>query len=90
MKMKPEHLAILRAAVAPHDTIGHRAAYRAGNFPNADACKDKNMRYRWDCVYRSKLRIVARAAMPDDLVVYDYLNDDNIDTALRSFIAPLE
>lgn len=46
MKMKPEHLAILRAAVEPHDTIGHRAAYRAGNFPNADACKDKNMRYR--------------------------------------------
>lgn len=35
------------------------------------------MRYRWDLLYRSKFSI---------LHMYNYLNDDHIDTALKAIV----
>ena len=57
LKMKDADLARLRAAIEPLDKQEHRDRYLAGNFRNADACKDKDMRYRWDLLYASGLKI---------------------------------
>lgn len=80
MRMKPEHVADLKAAIQPYDTPERRARYIAGDFPRADTTRDKDMRYRWDLVY---------AAQYNCTIFYGYLNDDHIDTALRSIVPPL-
>lgn len=89
MKMTPEHLAIVRAAVAPLDTKERRAQYIAEQFPRASVCRDHNMRYRWDLLFESGLKIGDGVGM-SGLPLYSYLNDDHIDTALRTLVKPLE
>lgn len=75
MKIIPEHFNVLKQLVAPLDTPELRAAYVEKDL--------SDMRYRWDCLWRAKL--------PSGFVseLYKYLNDDHIDTALRSFIPSL-
>jgi hypothetical protein len=75
MKIKPEHLAHLRDAVAQHDTEFHRSRYAAAGLTT--------MRYQWDLVRHAGL-------MPwlcDTL--YQYLNDTHIQTALNRIVKPL-
>jgi hypothetical protein len=87
MKMKPEDLAELKAKVQPHDTPDMRAIYRSGKFPRAELVKDLNKRFRWDLFWMVPDRAWASLWTAR---VYDYCNDDHIDTALRSFIPSLE
>ncbi|CAN7647212.1 hypothetical protein LJR129_005036 [Acidovorax sp. LjRoot129] len=89
MKIRQEDLLALRNAVQPFDTVERRAAYAAGNFPRAELCKNRDMRYRWDLLYMSRLRIGDGAGMDGDLNLYSYLDDTHIDSALRSFIPAL-
>jgi len=89
LKIKPEHLQRLREALAPLDTEARRAPYRAGEIPRADAVTDIDKRYRWDLLYASGLKIGDGVGVPGDLELYGYLNDEHIDSALRSFIKPL-
>lgn len=89
LKITPDDLAALKAAVAPLDTAERRQAYIENNFPRADRTKDKDMRYRWDLLYASQLRIGDGVGMQGDLNLYAYLNSDHIDSALRSFVKPL-
>lgn len=89
MKIKPEHLAELKSAVARTDTSEKRAIYLEGSFPNADKVKDLNKRYRWDVLYASGLKIgdgVGTSGLP----LYGYLDDTHIDTALRSIVPDLK
>ena len=72
---KPEHLEHLRRIVTPHDT----EKARKGAIRRADS----DMRYRWDCLWAAK----QNQWVYDTL--YPYLNDDRIDTALRSIIPNL-
>ena len=88
MKMKPEHFEALRAAVAPLDTPTNRTLYINNGFPRAAECKDKNMRYRWDLLYASKLKIGDGVGM-SGLPLYQYLDSTHIDTALRAIVPPL-
>lgn len=90
LKIKPDDLAKLKAAVVPLDTPEARAMYRAGNFPRADRTKDKDMRYRWDLLHASGLKLGDGVGTQGDLNLYAYLNDEHIDSALRSFVPPLE
>lgn len=81
MKMQPDMLAAFTAAIRPLDVGTRRDAYRRGEFPRADATKDRDKRYRWDLAY---------AARVDFTAAYDAgLNDVHIDTALRSIVPPL-
>lgn len=89
MKIQTEHLNALHAAVAPLDTAENRAKYLAGTFPNADRCKDVDMRYRWDLLAASKLKIGDGAEMPG-LPLYSYIDDAHIDIALRSIVPALQ
>ena len=78
MKMQPEHVQVLRAAIQPLDTEERRELYRAHPL--------SNMRYRWDLLWA-----VSRS-LPDDFVcktLYAYLDDTHIDTALRTIVPPL-
>ena len=89
LKIKDADLVALQSALKPLDTPDRRAKYCKGDFPYADRCRDKDMRYRWDLMYASGLRFGDGRGMRGDLNLYAYLNDKHIDSALRSFIPPL-
>ena len=75
MKIKPEHLEVIREAIKPHNNDFHRSRYKAAGH--------SDMRYRWDLARHAGL-------IPffcDTL--YKYMNDSHIDTALRKLVAPL-
>lgn len=76
MKMRPDDFTKLKAAIEPLDTAKRRADYLMGWFPNADRCKDVEMRYRWDLLWDSK----AFSGLPSDL------EDEHIHTALKKII----
>lgn len=44
MKIKPEHLAWLKAKIEPLDTAERRNLYLEGRFPYADKVRDLNKR----------------------------------------------
>lgn len=74
MKIKPEHVEVLRTAVTKFDTAFHRSRYRAAGL------SDK--RYRWDILYHAQ----RQGALPPHFIcdtLYPYANDDHIDTVLR-------
>ena len=83
MKIKPEHLAFMRENIAPHDTPFHRDRYKSAGL------SDK--RYRWDLFFQAEAK--RRPHEPTTKwmcdVLYTYLSDDHIDTALRSIVKPL-
>ncbi len=84
MKIKPEHLAHMQAAIQPLDTVGRRQLYLESRFPNADKVRDINKRYRWDLLQSACLT----SWLCD--TVYPYAHDDHIDTALRSIVKDLK
>lgn len=68
-------------AIRPHDSYKRREMYRTGQFPRADVVKDLDKRYRWDLFW---------TVFSDLQVDFSTYNDNHIDTALRSIVAPLE
>ena len=89
LKIKPEDLQKLQSAVSPLDTPERRERYRTGQFPNAERVRDLNMRYRWDLLNASGLKIGDGVGIQGDLNLYQYLTDEHIDSALRSFVQPV-
>jgi hypothetical protein len=86
MKASPEFRTALDAAIAPYDIEENRARYRAGDFPRSERTKDLNKRYRWDLFWMASTndnRSLSELARIEDL------NDDHIDTVLKSLIASL-
>ena len=87
MKIKPEHLARLKDLIEPLDTETRRIQYLKGDFHNADKVKDLNKRYRWDLYWDSTVgadHATFRAAL------WFYMNDDHINTALKSIVKDLK
>ena len=75
MKMKPEHLAHIKASISKHDTDFHRSRYQAAGL--------STKRYQWDLTYQAELT----PWICDTL--YDYLDDQHIQTALNKIVKPL-
>lgn len=75
MKMLKEHYEELAKVVKAQDTPENRKEYKRRQL--------SNMRYRWDCLWRAK----QERFMTETL--YQYLNDDHIDTALRKIVPDL-
>lgn len=86
MRVTPEQVEALRAAIAPYDTPETRQAYREGRFPRADAVKDLDMRYRWDLFHAAKARTLLDTSLGG---ADEGLTSDHIDTALRRIVPPL-
>lgn len=80
LRIRPDDLDAIRAAVAPLDTDDRRSAYARGDFPRAELCKDLDKRYRWDLLHAARFPIVP---------LYEYLSDAHIDSALRSLVPPI-
>lgn len=85
MKIKPEHFQALKGAIGWMDTDERRLQYLAGDFINADKVKDLDRRYRWDLMWDIPVEI----RRPVLNAMYEYMNDDHIDTALRKIVRPL-
>ena len=75
MKIKPEHLRHLAAAIGKADTEFHRSRYLAAGLSTT--------RYQWDL-----LRHVGLMPWLCD-TLYSYLNDAHIQTALNKIVKPL-
>ena len=75
MKIKPEHVQHMRDAFAKWDTDFYRSRYAAAGL--------STKRYQWDLV-----RAAGLMTWVCD-VLYEYANDDHIQTALNRIIKPL-
>lgn len=79
LKMRPEHYSQLKTALdeCKETWYGKHTQYRVkGLTPK---------RYRWDALHVSRLRAGSTFGSPTGWNVYDYLNDENIDSALRQY-----
>jgi hypothetical protein len=85
VKVTPEHLAIIRDAIAAtgYDNDDIRARYRARDIPRGDRVQDIDKRFRWDLYWAAARQ---NGGLPDSTNGY---NDAHIDTALRAVVAPL-
>jgi hypothetical protein len=87
MKIKPEHLELMRSFI---DKVWQRCdkdktveAYRKGEFPRAEHCKDRQMRFCFDVFNAAQ---IPWSVMKD---VYAYANDEHILTALKKICPKL-
>ena len=87
MKITKEHYKILRDGIG---AIGvDKIKQHKQDLPfMTPAPKDLNKRVRWDCLYATKIKI-GDGIGQDGLPLYAYLNDEHIDTALRSIMKDL-
>ena len=84
LKIKPEHFQYIKDKIAEQDTQARREQYRSRNFKNADKVKDLDKRYRWDLFcYAVPVKFVCD-------VLYKYLDDNHLDSALRQIVPELE
>ena len=90
MKITPEDLTKLRAAIVPIDTPNMRALYIDRKFSNAAQVKDLDKRYRWDLLWMSKIKIGDGVGVKGDIDLYAYMDDTHIDTALRALVPALD
>lgn len=81
MKASKELQAAVRIAIERLDNGRARQAYRDGNFPRAERTRDKDKRYRWDLLWASGSYAYCS---------HENLDDNHIDTMLRSIVPPLE
>ena len=77
MKIKLEHFLQLRNAII--DRVG--SSYVAIRKPYIDNRLGEE-RFRWDLLHATSVLV--------DIPLYDYLDDNHIDTALRSIVGELE
>ncbi len=86
MKIKPEHYNHMERMIHLTVTnIGHdKLQAHKDSLKDDERVKDINKRFRWDICHAAQLN----QFMCEEL--YEYLNDDHIDTALRQVIKNLE
>lgn len=77
MKITSEHYEAVKAAIAPVLTRHPNAEYEY------QEARLTPRRLRWDLLRHSRLKIGDGVGM-DGLPLYQYMNDNHIDTALRS------
>lgn len=81
MKIKPEHLAYMEAAISK--IPANKVAAHRQFIVNEGKAQDVEKRLRWDLSYYAGLS----AWISDN--IYPYANDEHIDTALRSIVGKL-
>jgi len=83
VKIKIEHYEVLesmvKALIERINIEALRDQYENGNYFNSSKCDDVNKRLRWDIFWA--LPIEKREKWINE--IYDYCNDDHIDTAMR-------
>jgi hypothetical protein len=82
LKIKQEDMAILRAAIEA-ELAKPVNAWAAQRYKEANR---SHMRFRWDVLYASKLKIGDGVGSKGDVDLYAYMNDDHIDSALQAIM----
>lgn len=83
MKVKSEDYEYMKSKMSRE--ISKKDAERHRHYLLKDPkVKDLEKRFRWDCVYAAKLSGFICHSL------YDYCNDDHIDTALKKIIKELD
>lgn len=82
MKIRPEHYAYLRDALAP---LAPEIPERRAAITAEGRAHDVEKRLRWDLLYAARLT----PWICDTLYVYE-VNDEHIDTALRAILKEIE
>lgn len=80
MKMKPEHFEILKAAISK--TI---SSHPPSVLQDYQYLGHSHMRYRWDMLHISPINNAKSCFFLSD-VLYKYLDDTHIDTALKKIL----
>lgn len=83
LKMTAEHLEQLRTAITAIPELRQLAE----GYGKSDL---RPGLFRWDMLWKSKLRAGDSIGMKTGWPVYDYLNDDHIDSALRQIMRELD
>jgi len=81
MKMQELHFNELKAAIKPLLTPALIKAYESGQFLRASTVKDLQTRFNFDLLYASKFPTA---------ILYEYLNDTHINTALKAICPKLK
>ena len=80
----------VRAALEHIRAMSYKDAYRRGEFPNADKCKDRMLRFRWDAFYAAGgIDLLTLPGMEDsgDMDARTgSLTDAHVDTLLRHIL----
>lgn len=85
MKIKPEHYSELESKIVAFINTNREAVLAHREALKADArVRDLDKRFRWDL---SRAAGITSVWMCD--VLYPYMNDDHIDTALRRIVSEL-
>lgn len=90
LKMLPEHYEMLKEAITKvkdqQDAYGQPLSEFEKSYKAAGATP---MRFRWDTLNKAGLRAGDSVGMKTGWPVYDYLNDENIDSALKQVFREL-
>ena len=81
MKMQANHVEAIRQGIAPFDTDFYRQRYIESGFSDD--------RYRWDLFYFAQQKGTIDPFFINR-TLYDYCNDNHIDTVLRKLVKPLK
>jgi uncharacterized protein (DUF1778 family) len=88
MKIKPEDYKKLKDAldetirkIGKDKLMKHKESLK-----DDSRVKDLEKRFRWDLLYASKIKIGDGKGAPGDIDLYAYMNDDQIDTALKKYV----
>lgn len=84
MRISAEAREVIRPHIEKNNIPKYRDAYRAGNFPRAEVCKDLNMRFRWDLFWAVPTEVRSKF-----FELAGDVKDTHIDTVLRSIVEPL-
>jgi len=87
MKIRPGDYKALKEAIAKIDRaaiVKHKEAVRASG-----KHRDFDMRIRWDIFHAAGLKIGDGRGVKGDINLYEYLNDNHIDTALKHIMKEL-
>jgi len=84
MKIKPDHYQHLKSLI---ETVKDKIPSHREALKSDPRVKDLEMRLRWDALWATNKQNSTSAWMCANL--YQYMNDDHIDTALRSIMKEL-
>jgi len=88
MKIKPEDYKILKSFLdkAVRKIGKDKLAEYKEKLKTNPKVRDADMRFRWDLLHASRIKIGDGKGMRGDVELYGYMNDNQIDTALKTYI----
>ena len=84
MKIKKQDYDALKVALESVINPELINMYESGDFPRSEKTKDLQMRFCFDALHLSGIKIGDGVGVQGDINLYGYMNDDHIYTALKA------